>query len=1282
MRLDLNQTQELNALTFPLRGSSLIEASAGTGKTYTIAALYVRLILGHGESQAFHQPLMPAQILVMTFTKAATQELIDRIQKRLINIAQALRQNTSDESDPFLQGLFDAYRTQDERNLAAWRLFEASNQMDEACVLTIDAWCQRVLKEYSILTGQRFEDELSTQESEIQIQALEDFWRLQVYPLSETNALALKSIWGKGFESLEALMEKHFKETSLLVNLQHEHIEEVKLSADQLGDLIDQWRESARAHHQGLSKNLLNELNLMKSWLLHEQEHSPNDWDGRRMRFDKSQACLNELIRWCDTSNSMSVSELDHKECLKLSSQGLLKMLRNGVIKQIPECFERFDRSIELLFNLKPLKKVVEDFVVNQIHAQIDLIKRQKRIFGFSDLLLRLFKGLQTKHAFELKEKIKQQYPAILIDEFQDTSPIQYSIFNEIYSIHSNDDQSLVCLIGDPKQSIYSFRGADVNIYIKAKEETRGRHFVLNKNFRSTHEVVKVVNALFESAESSPQGAFLYGPNEISPLPYVSVVANGVNEEFVHKGELAPVLKWNCDLTPKTNAEIVQQFSHLCAQQVFEWLNAPDAGFKQNSNIAMTQDNVAPIKPSDIAILVRTGAQAREVRRALSQRGIASVFMSDRDSVFKSQQAKDLLYWLKAVHRCLDATHLRAALASPMFGLSQVELRSLITQDDVFDGYAVLVRRLHDTWLDKGVFAMLRQTLFALSLPQRWLKSGEFGERCLTNVLHLAEILQNWTISIKTPQALINALSQAIVSDAGDIDEHILRLESEGEVVRVMTLHKSKGLEFPVVMMPFLGIFKKAKNNVDSSVSNSAAQTDPELERLREDLRLLYVGLTRAIHALWLGLGRTKGTQGKECTTHLSALGHLLSTDQKGFDTESLKLKLEEQLASDERVQLVFVTGHETFQEKYVGHETLTPKSAKIYVREFDESYKIASFSSLLRWHESQSTPFLSWDELTNDHSEMLQAENLGSQALTDSTQLQTSLAVDKSPSIWRFLPGGVDMGNWMHELLQCLVNESVTFDCIQNQDVRYLALIEPRIQNLCGWVSVEAMLKKYPVLSLALDKSFPKGVKESGEFVVLKAWIEQWLSGIYSTPLVNSYSLGQLKSNLAEMEFWLSIDSFESHAFVKACSNHVLPSLKREQLSIFDWHGMLMGFMDLVCCVEGRYWVLDYKTNQLGQQEQSYSPSNLALDVVQNHYDVQVGIYLLALHRHLKSRLKQDYDPAQHLGGAIVWYLRGVGQSGDGKLVLEASPGWMDELEKSLSLKKSSSANQELRPF
>ena len=203
--LSNGDSHTLEPLCFPLWGSRLIEASAGTGKTWTIAALYLRLVLGHGGDNAFAQPLRPADILVMTFTRAATRELSDRIRARLLQAAQCFRGLAEvPATDPFLAGLLDAYPEGGARQNAAWRLAMAAEAMDDAAVYTIDAWCQRMLREHAFDSGCLFDEELNADERAVQTEAAQDYWRQQCYPL---DAKAIDTVLGL-WKNVDALVEE------------------------------------------------------------------------------------------------------------------------------------------------------------------------------------------------------------------------------------------------------------------------------------------------------------------------------------------------------------------------------------------------------------------------------------------------------------------------------------------------------------------------------------------------------------------------------------------------------------------------------------------------------------------------------------------------------------------------------------------------------------------------------------------------------------------------------------------------------------------------------------------------------------------------------------------------------------------------------------------------------------------------------------------------------------------------------------------------------------------
>ncbi|HNG82700.1 MAG TPA: UvrD-helicase domain-containing protein, partial [Burkholderiaceae bacterium] len=552
--------------------------------------------------------------------------------------------------------------------------------------------------------------------------------------------------------------------------------------------------------------------------------------------------------------------------------------------------------------------------------------RRQGR-FGFADLQARLARALAGPSGARLRERIVAQYPAVLIDEFQDTSPLQYRLFDRLYDVAADARQTLLLLIGDPKQSIYGFRGADIYSYLAARQATAGRLHMLGTNHRSTQALVGAVNRVFAQAEAgwtaaravvgeptADFGAFALPQVGRHALPFEPVAARGRREVLVASiggGTPVPLPALNLQWLPKAlKAEPLRraQAEHA-AGQMLALLEDPTVGFREGDEASDDADEVdgahfRRLRPGDVAVLVRSRREAQAIRRALGRRGLRSVYLSDQDSVLRSPEAADLLRWLQAVAEPLDAPRVRAAFATATLGLSAAQLLALRDDEDAWEDRLALLQQLRSVWRRQGVLAMLMRSLHALDLPARWLAGSADGERRLTNWLHLGELLQSAAATLEGEAALIRWLAEEIQAEAGSADERIVRLESDADLIQVVTVHKSKGLEYPLVFLPYAqacwpvdrrgrqvlalpgegedGAPVAGRQLVFKLSDEAIAQADRE--RLREDLRLLYVALTRARHALWLGVGLPakggRGAKAGENLLHLSALGHLLGAGQ------------------------------------------------------------------------------------------------------------------------------------------------------------------------------------------------------------------------------------------------------------------------------------------------------------------------------------------------------------------------------------------------------------------
>jgi exodeoxyribonuclease V beta subunit len=1219
----MSNAHALHAHSFPLRGSHLIEASAGTGKTWTIAALYVRLVLGHGSAEtAPVRPMLPQDVLVMTFTRAATRELSDRIRARLTEAAQVFR-DMAETDDAFLEQLKDEYPEGEPRLQAAYRLALAAQAMDDAAVYTIDAWCQRMLREHPFDSGSLFEENLVGDEAALRLEAVQDYWRQQLYPMATPLVAQVQRVW-RDVPALD-------KDVRALMAVPLPDAEPGTL-AQVFGAALAERETALAALKQGWAEKADNLL----GWIEAQLEQNKSSWDGRKLSYKNCEAWLGVLKAWAQSADEPQALQKDMKTgWQRFTPQGLMACFKPG-----EEPLELPPESQAFLDLQTALQALPEPFHIARLHARTHVLqrmaelKRRGGLFGFADMLLRLDVALADPESGErLAQRLREQFPVAMIDEFQDTSPLQFRIFDRIYRTAKNRQETALLLIGDPKQSIYGFRGADIHGYLDARRATAGRHHVLGTNFRSTQAVVDVVNRWFEI----PKDAFGYQKGDEDPLPFQPVQAKGRPDVFKSRGETVQAMTVVHDTTLRSPRDALTHLSALCAEQIVAWLSDPQACFA-----GATQGEVA-LKTKDIAVLVRTGKEAAAVRDALRVRGVASVYLSDRDSVFASDEAQDLCLWLRGVAEPQNMRRVRAGLGTRTVGLTLAELYELATQDERLDSRAEQMRELHQTWQSQGVLAMLRQSLHVLQLAGRW--RGQLdGERRLTNVLHLAELLQAASSQLDGEQALIRWLVQQIdeaqSGNTSGSEEQTVRLESDEDLVKVITIHASKGLEYPVVCLPFAHSHRVVQAHKTPVLQLDGAEgerhwtlafdkDDTELadhDRLREDLRLWYVALTRARHALWVGWSAVKRANGKTCVNHDSAAGRLLGGGQalepadwlaklQALQTDATGQKLSVQLSP--APEWPPRTVWQRPPQATALHDALTC-TARI-----DKSWTIASFSRLTRDLSSQALVPMSLhmsisrpaDDEPPEDAMVLPAPNAAAAALAP----------------WHGFAKGPTAGNFLHDQLEWLAADR-------------FELGEPKAERL-----------KY--------RCENAGYKTQADDVV------QWLTRVVAQSLRGPNApLNALGVLLPEMEFWLSAERLHAREVDALCLQHLLPGVSRPQLPDAQLHGMLMGFADLVFEHEGRYWVLDYKSNHLGADDAAYTTQAIDAAMAHHRYEVQAALYMLALHRLLRARLGPAYDPAQQLGGAVYLFLRGIDGPAGGCCTLPAPLALLDGLDAMLS--------------
>ena len=1141
--------ESLDPLRLPLQGERLIEASAGTGKTYTIAALYLRLLLGLGGTAAFPRPLSVEELLVVTFTEAATAELRGRIRANIHELRiSCLRQSTD---NPLYASLLEEIA--DKQQAAHWLLL-AERQMDEASVFTIHGFCQRMLSLNAFESGMLFEQQLIEDESELRYQACADFWRRHCYPLQRDIAEAVHALW-KGPEELLRAIDRYLQGEAPVIKSpppadetlasRHEKI------VTQIATLKQKWNASVGEiasilENSGIDRKKFNRGNQGK-WI------------------DKISAWAQEETRGYQLPDALE----------KFSQRFLTERTKaDGIVPEHP----LFVAIESLLAEPLTLNDLMITRAMTEIREAVAREKRRRGELGFDDMLSRLDAALCSENGEALAAAIRTRFPVAMIDEFQDTDPQQYRIFRRIW--RQQPDTALL-LIGDPKQAIYAFRGADIFTYMKARSEVAA-HYTLETNWRSAPGMVESVNTLFKQMDA----AFMF--REIPFLP-VKFAEKNASLRFEFIGVTQPAMNlWLLDGEGCGVGDYQSAMAQHCAAQIRDWLSAGARG----EAVLWRGEQANPVKASDITVLVRSRQEAALVRDALTLLNIPSVYLSNRDSVFETLEAQEMLWLLQAVLAPERESTLRSALASAMMGLNARDIDALNNDEEAWDNVVEEFAHYRERWQKRGVMAMLRELMAKRQIAENMLATAG-GERRLTDILHISELLQEAGTQLESEHALVRWLSQQIADPNSNSSSQQMRLESDKHLVQIVTIHKSKGLEYPLVWLPFIAnyrvqdqAFYHDRESFEAVLDLSKAESSVELaeaERLAEDLRLLYVALTRSVWHCSLGIAplfRRRGEKSGETDFHLSALGRLIQLGEPK-DAAGLRQCIEALCGDHIALHIPASPDNSRWQ---MPEQPVDDLNARQIQRTLADDWRVTSYSGLQQHGQS----------IAQDLMPKLDVDAAGTGSVPDEPVLTPHQ-----------FPRGASPGTFLHSLFE------------------ELDFTQP--------VSTEWVLK----------------MLQSGGFD--EKWqpvLTDWVTAILQAPLTQQgISLSQLtaKDKQVEMEFYLPIASpLKADALDALIREYDPLSAGCPPLNFRQVQGMLKGFIDLVFRHEGRYYLLDYKSNWLGDSSDAYTQDAMASAMQQHRYDLQYQLYTLALHRYLRHRIA-DYRYEDHFGGVIYLFLRGV---------------------------------------
>lgn len=1146
--------ESLDPLRLPLTGERLIEASAGTGKTFTIAALYLRLLLGLGGEAAFPRQVSVEELLVVTFTEAATEELRGRIRSNIHELRIACLRGSTE--DPLYARLLAEIA---DKNQAAQTLLLAERQMDEAAVFTIHGFCQRMLSLNAFESGMLFEQQLIEDESRLRYQACADFWRRHCYPLPRDIAAVIHEAW-KGPRDLLKSIDRW---------LQGE--------APQLKSPPPAEETLAERHQQ-----IIERINALKQQWLEQAgeieavlENSGLD----RRKFNRG-----NQGKWLEKVNAWAQEEtLSYQlpDALEKFSQAFL--LERTKADGAPPVHPLFSAVEELLATPLTLTDLVIARAMVEIRDTVAREKRRRGELGFDDMLSRLDDALRGESGEALASAIRQRFPVAMIDEFQDTDPQQYRIFRRIWRRQAD---TALLLIGDPKQAIYAFRGADIFTYMKARGDVTA-HYTLDTNWRSAPGMVDSVNRLFSLSDNP----FMF--REIPFLPVKSAEKNQGLRFTVDDAAVPAMNIWLMSGEAVGSGDYQAFMAQLCAAQIRDWLSAG----QQGKALLWRGEKAEPVRASDITVLVRNRQEASLIRDALQLLSIPSVYLSNRDSVFETPEAQELLWLLQAVLAPERENTLRSALATSMFGLNAQDIENLNHDERAWDALVEEFSGYRQIWRQRGVMPMLRALMTARRIAENLLATTG-GERRLTDILHISELLQEAANQLESEHALVRWLAQHIAEPDSNASSQQMRLESDKHLVQIVTIHKSKGLEYPLVWLPFIARFRKQDQAFYHDRKTFAAVLDlgqdegslelAEAERLAEDLRLLYVALTRAVWHCSLGvapLSTRRSDKPGASDFHHSALGRLLQGGE-AMDAAGLMARLQAFCRGDIALQLPNVAVQSPWQAP---RAELPPLSARMLERSVVDDWRVTSYSGLQQNGHSAAQDLLP----------RLDVDAAGVGEVAEEPQLTPHQ-----------FPRGASPGTFLHSLFE---------------DIDFTQPVP------ADWMAEKLQLS---------------GFEEKWTPV-----LTEWLDGVLRTRLPGAeIALNQLseRDKQVEMAFYLPIERPLDPLRLDALIRQYDPlSVDTPALDFRQVRGMLKGFIDLVFRHDGRYYLLDYKSNWLGENREAYTQEAMKEAMRSHRYDLQYQLYSLALHRYLRHRIA-DYDYERHFGGVIYLFLRGMdGQDG-----------------------------------
>ncbi|MGK8802278.1 UvrD-helicase domain-containing protein [Acinetobacter seifertii] len=1180
-------------------GLHLIEASAGTGKTYTLSSLMVRIFL---------EKYLPRQVIATTFTRAAAAELKSRIRARLVETYRYLDAKRSltekeillqaeHESDLLLQHVLKHFATR--IAYACERLKLVIDQLDELFVGTLDSFSQKLLREFAFESGKIERAQITDDAKAYSRQLIHDVLRewIQSQPQTVIDALYLAGEL-KSVDSFVKLVEDSLNFSSAHFKLpekptiEFEQLAQLKQLATEIDiSLLEPYYSLDGEHYKHVSGTIF-----------------------RNGAFNKLfSECLPQLLQVLTQSDSILVFDGSLAAQRELIFKFLGQLADQKVFKKCPAeisdgfyqhpCIQQIQQLFSLLKNyaeqFDQLHIYLKAYLCVEVKKRLPQVLQNKGETTFSQQIRTLSEALKGEQGQRFAVFVQARYPLILVDEFQDTNQDQDDMLASIWRHPERYQKGCMIMVGDRKQAIYGFRGGDMLTFLNAYKDIQakhGREYKLIHNHRSVADLVEVVDALFQRQIDFGEQV-QYDPIRAGTRPHPALVDQ--NQPNPHP------LRWLLLKDKETEAQQV-------AWKIRDLLNQSHTGQLYLQKDTQTQ----ALNEDDIAVLSRNHDGLDKVQFELERLGIR-VNRPSKRSVFDCTIAQDVGALLTAILHPYDEAKVKRALISRLFAM---DLKQLLQLEQTAEGLSQFMTgfdAIREFWSAQGFLVAWQQCLNQFCIWKNLVAAqSKDNERVVVNLRHLTEILSQHSEKYQGAQNLYHWYLKQLQSPLDREWELERRLSSEAGV-QLMTIHQSKGLEFKIVFL--LGADKPFRENnktlnfstqdvttpespqtvtqrvvaiADKTYLNETELKQHEERALAEQNRLWYVALTRASHRVYALMQDIDGKSVSGLAfwkNRAEPFQHRCCCDEMILEQPPVAMHL------NQHINIIEIQAqHFPDQRFYSRGKT--------------------SFSYLAQHLRHK----VGTDLLASQSYEAVLAEDELDQVISVEVTAAQPISWIKSN-----FPRGTLAGNFLHEIF-----EHIDFQCADE----WVSEIRRRFKNDYSSLWQDLLIK--------YQESFPE--EQEAEYSLYHA-VATWLQEILNTPLSQGFRLNQLQPEhyLSECPFYLAL------------SDRVLAMKRIQQL--FAEYGMEMpellearsarylnGSIDLVYFDGQRYHIADYKSNYLGENLADYSGASIAQSMSLASYWLQAGLYLVALHRYLRVKM-QNYDIEQHLGGATYLYLRGM---------------------------------------